>query len=135
MGIEASVIEELRSLFKEGATPSRLMQHIVARHPDEGRDWYGLIQDYFREGFGVPIVRGLTPEQSYHDISLQYAYLNEDLLHEMVRARALWDRDPASSGRRCRAGWTLLSRRTPSTDFARFSKWVRPRISRNPGAV
>ncbi len=93
MNVQASVIEELRSMFKEGATPSRLIQHIVARHPNEG-NWHGLIQDYFREGFGVPIVRGLSPVETYDNIDLRYAYLNEDVLHEMVQSRTLWDRVP-----------------------------------------
>lgn len=91
MNIQPSVIEELRSMFKEGATPSRLIQHIVARHPKEG-NWHGLIQDYFREGFGVPIIRGLSPMETYSDIDLRYAYLNEDVLHEMVQSRTIWDR-------------------------------------------
>jgi hypothetical protein len=90
MSIRVSVIEELRAMFKEGATPSRLIQHIVARHPNEG-NWHGLIQDYFREGFGVPIVRGLDPLARYDDSSLRYAYLNEAVLHEMVQGRTAWD--------------------------------------------
>lgn len=93
MSIQASVIEELRSMFKEGATPSRLIQHIVARHPNEG-NWHGLIQDYFREAFAVQIVRGLSPTETYRDIDLHYAYLNEDVLHEMVRMRSSWDQGP-----------------------------------------
>jgi hypothetical protein len=97
MRIQASVIEELRSMFKSGATPSRLIQHIVTRHPHEG-NWYALIQDYFREGFGVQIVRGLNPAETYGDVDLRYAYLNEDVLHEMVQARSMWDREPKKSG-------------------------------------
>ncbi|HTU91145.1 MAG TPA: hypothetical protein VMF69_13790 [Gemmataceae bacterium] len=90
MNIQASVIQELRSMFKEGATPSRLIQHIVARHPHEG-NWHGLIQDYFREAFAIQIVRGLSPAETYSDIDLRYAYLNEDVLHEMVQMRSSWD--------------------------------------------
>jgi hypothetical protein len=96
MSIQASVIEELRSMFKEGATPSRLIQHIVARHPNEG-NWHGLIQDYFREAFTVQIVRGLSPTETYRDIDLRYAYLNEDVLHEMVQMRSSWDKAPNDS--------------------------------------
>jgi hypothetical protein len=52
------VIEELRSLFRRGATPTRLIRHIVDRHanvPDVGI----LIQDYFSEAFAVGLLRGL----------------------------------------------------------------------------
>lgn len=87
-----SVIQELRSMFKEGATPSRLMQHIVACHPAE-ESWHGVIQDYFREAFGVPIVRGLDPEDNFQNVDLRYAFLNEDLLHEMIQLRKVWDQD------------------------------------------
>jgi hypothetical protein len=93
MGVRASVVQELRCMFKEGATPSRLIQHIVARHPDEG-NWHGLIQEYFREAFAVQIVRGLSPAETYTDIDLRYAYLNEDVLHEMVQMRSAWDPGP-----------------------------------------
>jgi hypothetical protein len=77
-------------MFKEGATPSRPIQHIVARHPDEG-NWHGLIQEYFREAFAVQSVRGQSPAEMYTDIDLRYTYLNEDLLHEMVQTRSSWD--------------------------------------------
>lgn len=97
MEIQQVVIEELRSMFKDGATPSRLIQHIVARHPPRG-NWHGLIQDYFREGFGVPIVRGLAPGENYHDIGIRYAFLNQDLLYEMVRSRSMWDKESLQPG-------------------------------------
>jgi hypothetical protein len=42
------VVEELRKLFIAGATPSRLIKHIVARHAHEEK-LYTLIQVYFRE--------------------------------------------------------------------------------------
>jgi len=90
MAIQHCVVDELRLLFKKGATPSRLIQHIVSSHPDE-KDHYGLIQEYFREGFGVQIVRGLSPAEHYDDIGLRFAYLNEDLLHEIIQQRAAWD--------------------------------------------
>jgi hypothetical protein len=97
MDIHASVIEELRIMFKDGATPSRLIQHIVAQHPHKG-NWHALIQDYFREGFGVQIVRGLSPAETYGDLDFRYAFLNEDVLHEMVESRRIWDQEPEESG-------------------------------------
>jgi hypothetical protein len=84
-----AVIDELRRLFIAGATPSRLIQQIVARHRNE-RDLHRRIQEYFRAGFGVQIVRGLSPSERYDDVELRYAYLNEDVLHEMVQNRSSW---------------------------------------------
>ena len=52
MNTRPEVINELRSLFKEGATPSRLIRHIVERHAGE-RTFHSLIQAYFHEAFGL----------------------------------------------------------------------------------
>jgi hypothetical protein len=90
MGTVQTIIEELRVLFREGATPSRLMRHIVGRHPDE-KNRHALIQDYFREAFGVDLVRGLKPFDDYAHADLRYAFLNQDLLHGMAAKRATWD--------------------------------------------
>jgi hypothetical protein len=84
------VIAELRALFKAGATPSRLVRHVVAEHgtgPDT--DW--LVRAYFREGFGVPMFRAsaslltLPPEQ------LAFAGVTPRTLHQMVECRGEWD--------------------------------------------
>jgi len=90
MSTRPEIISELRSLFKEGATPSRLIRHIVERHEGE-RQFHSLIQAYFLEAFGVPIVRGLSPTDNYHHADLRYAFLNEQLLHEMIERRSEWD--------------------------------------------
>jgi hypothetical protein len=90
MSTRAEVVGELRSLFKEGATPSRLIRHIVERHQGE-RFFHLLIQEYFMEAFGVPIVRGLNPIDDFQQADLRYAYLNEQLLHEMILRRGEWD--------------------------------------------
>jgi hypothetical protein len=92
MSTRPEVIRELRVLFKEGATPSRLIRHIVARHPGES-SWHALIQDYFLEAFGVPIVRGLQPFDNYRHADLRYAFLNEHLIHEILEKHAQWDQE------------------------------------------
>ncbi len=123
MPIQASVIQELRSMFKAGASPSRLIQHIVNRHPHEG-NWHGLIQDYFREAFGVSIVRGLTPSENYADIDLRYAYLNEDVLHEMVQMRSSWDQELNQEG--VLPCWIDTLVATSATDRLREGKRLGP---------
>lgn len=90
MEARPEIVHELRALFKEGATPSRLIRHIVERHAEE-RDWQALIQEYFLEAFGVPLVRGLGPADDYRHTDLRYAFLNEQLLHEMIDRRSAWD--------------------------------------------
>ena len=96
MNSSPEVVNELRSLFREGATPSRLIQHIVERHSGE-ESFFMLIQDYFREAFGVPIVRGLSPVDDYLHPELRYEFLNQQLLHEMVENRSEWDNDDSES--------------------------------------
>jgi hypothetical protein len=90
MRTRPQVINELRLLFRDGATPSRLIRLVVERHPEEAR-FHQLIQDYFREGFGIPIVRGLNPIDDYRQADLRYAFLNEQLVHEMLEKRSEWD--------------------------------------------
>ena len=87
MNPRPDVVTELRALFKDGATPSRLIRHIVERHEGE-RGYHALIQAYFLEAFGVPIVRGLNPTDDYHHADLRYAFLNEQLVHDMIEK---WD--------------------------------------------
>ena len=91
----SEVVCELRSLFKEGATPSRLIRHIAERHKGEAR-LHLLTQLYFQEAFGIPIVRSLNPTDNYQHADLRYAFLNEQLIHEMVKKRKEWD---AANGR------------------------------------
>jgi hypothetical protein len=90
MDTRPEVVSELRSLFKEGATPSRLIRHVVERHEGE-RSLHALIQSYFLEAFGIPIVRGLNPTDDYQHTDLHYAFLNEQLIHDMVQKRSEWD--------------------------------------------
>lgn len=96
MNPRPEVVAELRALFKDGATPSRLIRHIVERHESE-RGHHALIQAYFLEAFGVPIVRGLSPTDDYQHADLRYAFLNEQLVHDMIEKRAEWDA-PSGAG-------------------------------------
>jgi hypothetical protein len=87
---EHAVIAELRSLFRQGATPSRLVRHVVEHH-GRGPDTDRLIRAYFREAFGVPMLRAsatlldLPPEQ------LPFAPVTARYVHEMVEHRGEWD--------------------------------------------
>jgi hypothetical protein len=96
METRPEVIDELRLLFQNGATPSRLIRHVAERHPAEPA-LHALIQEYFREAFAVPLVRGLKPHDEYESVDLRYAFLNEQLVHEMIEKRPEWDRGPAGA--------------------------------------
>lgn len=98
MSTHPEVVHELRMMFKEGATPSRLLRHIVERHAGE-RAFHSLIQAYFHEAFGIPIVRGLNPIDDYQQAGFRYAFLNEQLVHEMIQRRSEWDSGAAAGAR------------------------------------
>ena len=94
---EPDVIAELRGLFKAGATPSRLMRHILEHHgPDQTTD--RLIRAYFREAFCVPMFRAsvslLTPGLE----GLPIAGVNGSVIHRMVQMRGEWDHNPKDNG-------------------------------------
>jgi hypothetical protein len=110
------VINELRSLFEVGATPSRLIRHIVERHAGE-RAFHSLIQAYFHEAFGIPIVRGLNPIDDYQHADLRYAFLNEQLVHEMIQRRSEWDSGAADGTKEF---WSWLDSLTASDDKQRL---------------
>src|SRR5438270_209358 len=96
MTTDPRVIAELRSLFRQGNTPTALIKHIVRSHPGE-RGLFSLIQAYFREGFGTSIVRVSTNPEDYTCSDLRFARLNIDLIHQMIRARPEWDKEAESS--------------------------------------
>ena len=112
--MDLSFVGELRSLFKEGATPSWLIRHIVEHHEGQ-RGLHGLIQAYFFEAFGIPIVRGLNPNDDFRHSDLRYAFLNEHLVHDMIEKRAEWDH-----GFEGQTGW--LDSLEASDDQERFGR-------------
>jgi hypothetical protein len=84
------VIDELRALFKKGATPSRLIRQIAERHEGE-TPVHALVQTYFREAFGVEPVRGLNPLDTFQNTDLRYSFLNTQLLYEMIQKKSTWE--------------------------------------------
>lgn len=83
------VVAELRELFREGATPSRLIRLVTVRHEDE-RELFTLIQLYFQEAFGVPIVRGLNSIDDYRHDDLRHGFLNHQVIPRMIEHRTEW---------------------------------------------
>jgi hypothetical protein len=128
MSVDPVVVEELRQMFRDGATPSRLIQHIVARHSGE-RDWRFLIQDYFREAFSVPIVRGLKPFDDYSHADLRSSFLNQDLLQDMMANQSTWNpgQGPATPAE---AEWVAsLPASDPVEHFERAKQIVMPEFA------
>ncbi len=87
---DPQVVEELRTLFLAGATPSRLIKHIISRHATVDK-LYSLIQLYFREAFLTPLLR-VSPELMLIDPQgMDLAFLNVNLIHQMLLNQHEWD--------------------------------------------
>ena len=89
MPTDPRITAELRSMFREGSTPSRLIKHLLDHHGREG--FFSLLQTYFREAFAVPLVRASNRPEDYGGSDLRFAHLNVHLLHAMIQHRAEWD--------------------------------------------
>ena len=90
MTADPCVIAELRDLFRGGATPSRLVRHVVARHAGEPQV-DRLVRAYFREAFGVPMFRANADLLTLPPELLSFAGVSADTIHQIVARRAEWD--------------------------------------------
>ena len=92
------VINEMRALFKAGATPTRLMRHILAHHEPQILPWTDkLIRAYFREAFRIPMFRlsaGLLAEGQK---GLIIAHINRNVIHQMIVNGSEWDKENANA--------------------------------------
>ena len=91
--IKEHVVQELREMFLDGATPSRLMMQIQTHHPEEER-LYFLIMDYFQEAFKLPLVR-VSSNNDFSTPSGEHFHFNRDLVHEIVCQLERWKDDDA----------------------------------------
>jgi hypothetical protein len=84
------VVNELRMMFKSGATPSALIRRIVERHVGEARLDH-LVRAYFREAFHIPMIQiGLEQVKQIAEGG-SLPILNTAVLLRMVQARSEWD--------------------------------------------
>ena len=90
MTADPCVIAELRDLFRGGATPSRLVRHVVARHAGEPQV-DRRVRAYFREAFGVPMFRASADLLTLPAEQLPFAGASADTIHRIVARRAEWD--------------------------------------------
>jgi hypothetical protein len=90
MLVDPLVVNELRSLFKTGATPSALIRRIADRHAGEPK-LDVLVRAYFRDAFHVPMIR-IGPEQ-VRQIAAggSLPFLNVTVVHRMIQTRREWD--------------------------------------------
>jgi hypothetical protein len=82
------LIRDLRKQFKDGATPSRLIHHILDE--TSGTITYSEICGILQEAFCLPVVRisrsSVSPQKDHRGV-----ILNRTLLADLVQARSKWD--------------------------------------------
>jgi hypothetical protein len=90
MNVNPVVVGELRDMFRAGATPSALIRHIAARHAGEPH-LDAVVRAYFREAFGVPMLR--VGSEQVRDIAAggSLPTLNATVLPRMIQNRTEWD--------------------------------------------
>jgi hypothetical protein len=119
MAIDPLFVNELRALFKAGATPSSLVRRIAERFPDEPQI-DRLVRAYFREAFHIPLLR------VGNDLIIEIAQggacpaLNHSLVHRMVATRSDWDK-PIPEGETPPASWMDS---VTATDESEMSKRI-----------
>lgn len=89
MPVDALIVTELRELFLNGATPSRLIRHIASRHEGES-SWTQLVEPYFHQAFDVSTFFMEGRPQEVDLDSLDFDSLNKELLRDMVGRSAQW---------------------------------------------
>jgi hypothetical protein len=97
MQTDSRVVDELRSLFKAGATPSALVRRIAELHHGE-LSLDRLARVYFREAFGVPMLQIGSELVDRIACGEGCAPLTSRVVHQMVAARREWDRPNTPDG-------------------------------------
>jgi hypothetical protein len=120
MHIDPQVVAELRALFLDGATPSRLVRHIATRHEGDP-SWPSHVEPYFAEAFAVTtfVMADRPPEADLdrHNLS----ELDVDILRDMVGRQAGWRHTVAHA-----PGAAWCDDLSVSTDDLRMGDQVRP---------
>jgi len=91
MAVDQQIVEELRRMFLDGATPSRLVRYVVTNAPerDDSERLRRVVQSYFDEAFGI-LLRRIPLDPADLRNSFSNPGLNQIPLHRIVQGRAEW---------------------------------------------
>jgi hypothetical protein len=78
-----NLIQELRQMFIDGATPSKLMSYLAEVGKDSGKPLHFMIMDTFREAFGIAQLR-IPPQEDDAHPNFRYPQFNRDVLPHMA---------------------------------------------------
>jgi hypothetical protein len=88
MPVDPQIVAELRAMFLNGSTPSRLVRYIASRHEGDP-DWPTYVESYFTEAFSVTLLMDHYPTPVELD-GIDISDLDGDLLRDMVGRQAAW---------------------------------------------
>jgi len=83
------LVDELRKMFIEGASPSQLMHRIAEQYQEDPR-LHLVIGDYFREAFGIPLLRYVVPDEDYCPAA-HHAHYNRNVVPEIIQRINEWN--------------------------------------------
>ncbi len=93
---DPQLVTELRTLFKNGATPSAVVRRIAEQYAGQPQ-LDRTVRDYFRVAFDVPVAR-VGPEMVEAILGgAGMPALNRSLLHRMIETRSGWDTEVEGS--------------------------------------
>jgi hypothetical protein len=88
------LVQRLRQLFKDGATPLRLIREVLAAFGEDTSS--RQVRDILGESFQLPLVR-LGPSLDLSQQGYRHGGLNRTLLVEIVENKERWERLVPSS--------------------------------------
>jgi hypothetical protein len=92
--MDENLIRQLRQMFLDGATPSRLMRHVADHHGEDERLHF-VIKDYFEEAFGIGLLRYVASDEDYSP-DPRHAHFNRDVVPEIVEHLRDWNPEPTA---------------------------------------
>lgn len=86
--MDEKIVNELRQMFLDGATPSQLMHHI-ATQLGHGPRMHFAIKDYLSAAFGIKFLRNILLGEDYSP-NTRHAHFNRDIAPEIAQKANEW---------------------------------------------
>jgi hypothetical protein len=123
-----TIIQELRALFKQGATPSKLLRHIIGRFPGESLSAW-VLRDYLEKAFCLPMARLIQPGIDYTADNPCFVALNRTLIPEIIQRRQEWDTAQEASSEGVPCWFDGLTSTSPEEARDAASRKTHPRLN------
>lgn len=92
MELQPEIISELRAMFKDGATPARMVEYIRL-HEGAKRPWFAVVMQYFFAAFRCTSIRVPARVEEYGTCSQKLVKTSPDVLHDIILQREHWENE------------------------------------------